>query len=180
MADEIVGFEDRCVGCLLSCMFGDALGAPVEGLRKEDIKKTFGRVTQFLHGPHMGVMKLSDDRYCCYTDDTNTILALATSLVERNGLDPAHAAKQYAIFWKTNVPSRECPPSAKRVMQAVLDGADLSTVGFINFKDGSFANGGAMRIAPIGLAFRNATPSQMLVAVQQAIISSHTHPEAVD
>jgi len=38
----------------------------------------------------MGVRKLGM-RYGMYTDDTQTALALATSLVENQALDPCHA-----------------------------------------------------------------------------------------
>jgi ADP-ribosylglycohydrolase len=37
----------------------------------------------------MGVRKLGL-RYGMYTDDTQTTLALATSIVEKQGLDPGH------------------------------------------------------------------------------------------
>ena len=45
------------------------------------------------------------------------------------------------------------------------------------FEGGSFANGGAMRISPLAVAFRNAPPQQLRFAVREAICSSHAHPE---
>jgi hypothetical protein len=48
------------------------------------------------------------------------------------------------------------------------------------FATGSFANGGAMRICPLGIAFRNATATEMYAAVEEAVMSTHVHPEAVD
>ena len=65
-------------------------------------------------------------------------------------------------------------------MAAVAGGADIRTVGRLAFPSGSFANGGAMRIAPIGVAFRNAGDQELRVAVENAIVSSHRHPEAID
>lgn len=53
-------------------------------------------------------------------------------------------------------------------------------VGRLAFPDGSYANGAAMRIAPVGVAFRNATNADLRLAVRSAVISSHVHPEAVD
>ena len=38
----------------------------------------------------------------------------------------------------------------------------------------------SIQIAPVGLAFRNATDEELYAAVQWAIISSHVHPEAID
>jgi len=62
----------------------------------------------------------------------------------------------------------------------VLKGEDVMKTGTKIFPEGSFANGGAMRISPIGIAFRNATDNERHEAVRLAIISSHVHPQAVD
>jgi hypothetical protein len=35
-----------------------------------------------------------------YTDDTNSALALAASIVENKGVDSGHAAHNYAKFWR--------------------------------------------------------------------------------
>ena len=55
-----------------------------------------------------------------YTDDTNSTLALATSIVEKKGLDAQHAALSYATFWKQISPLRGYPGSAQQVMNMVL------------------------------------------------------------
>lgn len=47
-----------------------------------------------------------------YSDDGNSCIALAESLVECKGLDGPHAAMSYAKAWQT-VPTRGYPPSAK-------------------------------------------------------------------
>ncbi len=63
----------------------------------------------------------------------------------------------------------------------MLEGkTDYRECGRIAFPDGSFANGGAMRIVPIALAFRHASDEQLYEAVRMAIISSHVHPEGID
>merc|ERR1712176_1709598 len=49
-----------------------------------------------------------------------------------------------------------------------------------DFAGGSFANGGAMRIWPLGIAFRHAPALEMRRAVEESIRSSHVHEEAVD
>jgi poly(ADP-ribose) glycohydrolase ARH3 len=63
----------------------------------------------------------------------------------------------------------------------VLEGTiDYRECGRVVFPVGSFANGGAMRIAPIPLTFRHASDEQLYEAVRMAIISSHVHPEGID
>lgn len=43
---------------------------------------------------------------------------------------------------------------AARALTAIKSGADPTTTGTASNPAGSFANGGAMRIAPLGLAYR--------------------------
>lgn len=118
-----------------------------------------------------------------YTDDTNTCLALASSIVDVGGVDAAHAARRYADFWRSGDAVRGYPPSAKGVMQHTLDGKGVETTGLpplFPFPGGSFANGGGMRISPLSIAYRNADQPSLRVAVQAAILGSHRHPEAID
>lgn len=46
--------------------------------------------------------------------------------------------------------------------------------------DGSFGNGGAMRIAPVGLAYRHAPRAVLWNAVEAALLPTHVHPLAID
>eukprot|EP01125_Pyxidicula_operculata_P004483 TRINITY_DN1698_c0_g1_i1.p1 TRINITY_DN1698_c0_g1~~TRINITY_DN1698_c0_g1_i1.p1 ORF type:complete len:312 (+),score=33.46 TRINITY_DN1698_c0_g1_i1:253-1188(+) len=124
-------------------------------------------------------MRSSGLRFAMYTDDTNSTLALASSLLENNGLLPIHAAHQYGRFWQTGT-KRGYPSSAQDVMKRVLEGEDIEKTGTSSFPQGSYANGGAMRISPVGIAFRNADDETLHEAVRLAIISSHVHPEAID
>jgi len=122
-------------------------------------------------------------RHGTYTDDTNTTLALASSLVECGQLDGAHAARRYAEFWRDSNPYRGYPDTAKQVMQRILDGVSYTETGvppYFPFADGSFANGGAMRISPLAVAYRHASPSDLRATVEQAVMSSHRHAEAID
>eukprot|EP01119_Soliformovum_irregulare_P022107 TRINITY_DN749_c0_g1_i7.p1 TRINITY_DN749_c0_g1~~TRINITY_DN749_c0_g1_i7.p1 ORF type:complete len:392 (-),score=96.82 TRINITY_DN749_c0_g1_i7:699-1874(-) len=172
--------SDRFVGCLIGGMVGDILGAAVEGWRIKEIADTYpDGLRDFVSCVHMGVEMLGK-RYGMYTDDTNSTLALAHSLVTNKGLDPGHAAKSYGEFYITTEPRRGYPNSAQAVMRAVLAGKDHRETGTMIFPNGSYANGGAMRISPIGLACRNATDDELYEMVRLAIISSHIHPDAID
>ena len=44
----------------------------------------------------------------------------------------------------------------------------------------SFGNGGAMRIAPVGLAYRHASDEVLHQAVSDALLCTHIHAEAID
>jgi len=171
--------EERSVGCILGVMIGDILGTPLEGKSRYHIATNYKSVCHnFTPGQHMGLYHLPP-RWGMYTDDTNATLALASSLVEWQGLLPIHSAHQYGRFWRSK-PVRGYPESAKDAMRAVLKGEDIEKTGRLSFPDGSYANGGVMRIAPIGIAFRNASEDELYEVVRMAIISSHVHPEAID
>ena len=77
-------------------------------------------------------------------------------------------------------PERGYPESAQLALAAVAAGADPLLTGRLAFPGGSFANGGAMRIAPLGIAFRRAGDAQLRFAVRCAVVSSHVHAQGVD
>jgi ADP-ribosylglycohydrolase len=172
---ELRSIEDKSVGCLLGCMFGDAIGAAVEGHLAKDIREEFPLgLTRYVPRSHMGVYQLGPRRGM-YTDDSQCMLALLSSLVSNKGLDPEDCAMSYALFFQ-HKPLRGYPRSAQMVFKGLLGGVSYTNTGRIAFKDGSYANGGCMRIHPVGVAFRNATNDELYEAVRLAIISSHVHP----
>jgi len=65
-------------------------------------------------------------------------------------------------------------------MGALQNGADYRKTGRIEFPNGSFGNGGAMRIAPVGLVYRNASDDVLRQTVEAALLCTHVHPEAID
>ena len=98
-------------------------------------------------------------------------LALATSLVECGRVDAAHVSAKYAEFYES---WRGYGGAAHRVMRLLQDGGDYRGTGRLQFPEGSFGNGGAMRIAPVGLAYRHATDDVLLEAVEDALV--YTRP----
>ncbi|MGA2256030.1 MAG: ADP-ribosylglycohydrolase family protein [Thermoguttaceae bacterium] len=166
--DKSIAHEDRCVGCLLGAACGDILGAAVEGSSAREIHELYGELRDFAE-PGRG--------YGCYTDDTQMTLALATSLVECGLVDAAHVSAKYAEFYEA---WRGYGGAAHRVMRLLADGGDYRGTGRLQFPEGSFGNGGAMRIAPVGLAYRHAGADDLAEAVEDAILCTHVHPEAID
>lgn len=121
-------------------------------------------------------------RRAMYTDDTNQALALAISILENNGVDADSVAQSYAKAFQRE-PYRGVPPSSKMVLGAILQGVAACKTGFppyFPFAAGSFANGGAMKISLLSIPYRNAQPHVLRTAVEQAILCTHRHPEAID
>ncbi len=163
-----VPHEDRCVGCLLGTACGDILGASVEGWSASEIRDTYGQIRDF---------EQSNRGFGCYTDDSQMSLALAASLVEHGRVDAELVSAKYAEYYE---PWRGYGGGAHVVMQALRKGLDYRATGRMQFPDGSFANGGAMRIAPVGLAYRHAKDDSLRQAVEAALLCTHVHPEAID
>lgn len=158
----------RFVGALLGTAYGDGLGAAVEGLAAGEIRSRYGEVRDFL--PGRGAIGR-------YTDDTQMTLALARSIVRRGGVDAADCSRSYAEHYQ---PERGYGRSAHAVLTALQEGADWRETGTMFFPEGSYGNGGAMRIAPVGLLYSNESPEWLREAVFDAIRCTHVHPEAVD
>jgi poly(ADP-ribose) glycohydrolase ARH3 len=163
-----IDHEQRCIGCLLGTACGDILGAGVEGWSAREISQRYRQLRDFLD---------TDRGLGRYTDDTQMTLALAASLVERGRIDAAHVSAKYAEFYEL---WRGYGGVAHRVLRALKDGADYRGTGRLGFPEGSFGNGGAMRIAPLGLAYRHASDEVLHSAVEDALLCTHVHPEAID
>jgi len=119
-----------------------------------------------------------------YTDDTNSCLAVGMSILDCRRADASHVAQTCAkLFLHDNESYRGCPPTAKRTLKLSLEGVPARETGLppnFPFPGGSFANGGAMRIAPVGIAYRNADATTLREAVSATICASHRHEEAID
>jgi len=161
-------FKEKCIGSLLGTAVGDILGAGIEGLSRKTIQQRYGEVRDFLD---------TGRGFGCYTDDTEMTLALTHSIIQNNGVDAEHCAGSYARFYN---PWRGYGAGAHAVMNALRQGADYRKTGYMVFKDGSFGNGGAMRIAPVGLVYHNKNDEPLKKAVFDAVQCTHTHPEGVD
>lgn len=161
-------FAERCVGSLLGTAFGDALGAAVEGMDGATIRERHGAVRDFLpSGGEAGR----------YTDDTQMTLALTHSLVRCGGVDGADCARSYAEFFEAE---RGYGRSASAVLEALRGGADYRQTGTMFFAEGSFGNGAAMRIAPLGLLFGPVDVDALRCGVFEAVRCTHVHPQAID
>ena len=150
--------QDKFRGALLGCFLGDAFGAGFEGM-------TPGRV-RF----HIGNLSKTFTRY--YTDDTDMTLALAESLIQCGQIDPEDVAKQFSL--RCDLTRRYAAGTINAVL-ALRAGLKWHEVARIVFENGSFGNGAAMRVSPIGLFYHQDLTTLQEAAVKQANIT-HVHP----
>ncbi|EFN53193.1 hypothetical protein CHLNCDRAFT_137020 [Chlorella variabilis] len=116
-----------------------------------------------------------------YTDDTQMTIALAKSLVRRGRCDPEDCTQAYVEQRRLVPVGHTYGRDAKNAFNALERGtADCRTSGRLARPDGSWGNGSVMRIAPVGLAYRNAPADVLRWAVADAVMCTHVHPEAAD
>ena len=161
-------FADRCAGAILGTAFGDALGAGVEGCSAAEIARDYGEVVDYLD------VRSGAGRY---TDDTQMMLATARSLVRMGKVDGADCAKACAEHFD---PERGYGRSANEILSALKNGADYTKTGTMLFSGGSYGNGAAMRIAPVGLFCGDMEPDLYRATVYDSVRATHDHDEAID
>jgi ADP-ribosylglycohydrolase len=112
-----------------------------------------------------------------WTDDTAMALALVTVLRAHGGVDQDALAAAFAATYRAE-PYRDYGPSMHRVLAAIADGEPWPEVTARQFGgQGSWGNGAAMRVAPLGAWFA-ADPAEAAAQASAQAAVTHAHPEA--
>lgn len=156
---------DRFRGLMVGTAVGDCLGRPVEGLRAVPdsyIDELIGRNTLLL-----------------YSDDTVLTMALAESLLACNGFSGEDMATRFAREWHAE-PQRGYGSNIVMVFGNVRRGMPWALAASRQFGgEGSYGNGGAMRVAPVALwAFPDLNETVRLARETARV--THTHPVGVE
>lgn len=159
---------DRFAGCLLGLAVGDALGGPYEGLTATDIFYQFGTAEQFIHNPS------GDTLY--YTDDTEMAIGVAETLIDCGRIEEARLCR---AFVENYHPDRGYGQGARKVLNAMAEEKNWKSVAETLFPGGSFGNGAAMRVAPVGLLFRD-NAADLWEQARLSALPTHVHPIGVE
>jgi poly(ADP-ribose) glycohydrolase ARH3 len=158
---------DRFRGCFLGLAIGDALGGRFEAQSAEHICSRCPTVTALIDYPQDEIW---------YTDDTQMAIGVAESLAKYGQIIEEHLCK---AFVDNYVPSRGYGRGARAVLDAMENGQDYRQVATKYFPGGSYGNGAAMRVAPVGLFFRDA-PEQLLEQARLSALPTHLHPLGIE
>ncbi|WP_329556994.1 ADP-ribosylglycohydrolase family protein [Streptomyces sp. NBC_00696] len=113
-----------------------------------------------------------------WTDDSAMAFVLFAHLTAHGEVQPGALAGEFAAEYERD-PNRGYGPSMHGILRRIGDGEDWQAVTTGQFGGhGSYGNGAAMRVAPLGAWFRD----DLKVAAEQARLSAlttHAHPEAV-
>jgi poly(ADP-ribose) glycohydrolase ARH3 len=150
--------QDKFRGAILGSFLGDAFGSGFEGMHPD--RAVF----------HLSNLSKRFSRQ--YTDDTDMTLALAESIIQSDKVDPQDIAKQFSLYCDL---ARGYAIGAIKSILALRAGMKWFEVARIVFENGSFGNGAAMRVSPVGLFYHHNLDDLQEAAIQQANIT-HIHP----
>jgi poly(ADP-ribose) glycohydrolase ARH3 len=104
------------------------------------------------------------------------MIGLAESLVECRGFSGAHMSKQFIENFDTE---RGYGPGTIRVLNNIKDGQRWNEAAAHLYGGGSYGNGAAMRIAPVGAMYFD-RPEMLKKVAEVTSRITHTHPLGVE
>lgn len=169
MVTDSIETEDRFIGSVLGVAIGDAMGMPFEGWSPDKIREHWKDKVFLPASPHRGLGPGQ------YTDDTHMTICHLKSLIDSGGLEPEDAARKF-LEWFDSGDLRGIGAATALSMKRLKQGRSWQKSG----ATGEYAagNGGAMRIAPVGLFYYNDI-SALKESVRQAVVITHDNTEAV-
>jgi poly(ADP-ribose) glycohydrolase ARH3 len=159
--------KERFEGCLLGLAVGDALGGQFEAQTSDSIRRRF---------PTAGSLITYPEEEIWYTDDTQMAIGVSEALIERGEIVEEILCR---AFVKNYLPSRGYGRGARAVLSAMEEGRDYRAVAEQHFPGGSFGNGAAMRVAPVGLLFRD-DRRRLWEQARLSAIPTHLHPLGIE
>ncbi|MFE3879370.1 ADP-ribosylglycohydrolase family protein [Kitasatospora sp. NPDC059146] len=112
-----------------------------------------------------------------WTDDTEMACSVYAAQRERGAIDTFDLTHAFA---RRHDFDRGYGPAANRLLRLVREGGDAGALAAELFDgQGSYGNGAAMRVAPLGAAYADDPAAVVRPAADTAVIT-HTHPQAVD
>jgi len=155
--------QDRFTGCMLGLALGDAVGGRYEGMTSSYIKRL---------APNIDALVPQKDIW--YTDDTQMAIGVAEVLIETGKIDPDSL---YQTFVQNYEPQRGYGRGARHVLEAGVD--RYKRIAETLFPGGSYGNGAAMRVAPIGLYFY-ANETEIARQAHAQSLPTHVHPLGIE
>ncbi len=155
-----IDLKSKFTGALIGTAVGDALGAPVEGWSMEQVRSVYGERKRW---------KMSYGRY---TDDTELMIGVAESLIRNKGFNGADMARTFVRNYDAK---RGYGPGSAGALKRIKEGESWDEASKKLFGgEGSYGNGAAMRIAPIGLFYYDNADALREIAYKSSQIT-HSH-----
>ncbi len=151
---------------LVGCAVGDALGVPFE-MKAPSHKSFDGWDGLFKDGGTFRKFNKAGE----WSDDTIASICLAESLLECKGFDVENAAEKYLTWYKSGE-FRGMGSSTSHALWRLKSGQSWKESGMVGDEFGG--NGTAMRVAPIGVYYRNNLEKLVESAIMDATITHNS------
>ena len=151
--------RSKFVGALIGTAVGDALGAPFQGRHRV----TFEEIEEVAEGL----------RVLTYTDDTHMMIGIAESLIRVRGFDGKDMMQTFIRNYELE-PYRGYGPGPPYIFRLVRSGEAWNQAAQKLYPGGSYGNGAAMRIAPVGVLCHD-NPSLLREIADESSQLTHTH-----
>jgi len=151
--------KSKFLGALVGTGIGDALGAPFEGcfrVSPEEIETVAER-----------------QEVLTYTDDTHMMIGVAESLLKNHGFDGEDMAHTFARNFELE-PYRGYGPGPPHIFQLIRAGVAWDEAGQRLYRGGSYGNGSAMRVAPVGVLYHD-NPAMLKEVADKSSQITHAH-----
>ena len=160
--------KDRFIGSMLGLAVGDALGSHFEGQATDWLRERFPTAETLVDRPPESPWH--------YTDDTQMAIGVAEALIDDGEIIEATLCEKFVANY---VPSRGYGRGARVILTAMEEGQDYKFLANDLFPGGSYGNGAAMRVAPIGLLFHD-NLDQVQRQARLSSLCTHTHPLGIE
>ena len=165
--------QDRFSGCLLGAMIGDVVGAAVEAETPQYICKKYPYIDDILKEDLIPDFA-QPWKFGCFTDDTQTIIAVAKWILNGN-LDGESLLQQFAANFDE---WRRYGPSMHKIITYIPHITNKNKLSTLVFPEGSFGNNAVVRIPAIALRFCK-NYDKLVQVTKISSLTTHSHRLAV-
>lgn len=165
---------DRYRGVLVGKAVGDALGATLEFMDRNEIRDRYGVHRDITGG---GWLNLPAGEV---TDDTQMALCIAESIADLGTFDPVDIASRFVGWYRSNPP--DIGNTTAMSLRALADGVPWDEAGYrthLEMRPRDASNGSIMRSAPAAMYSRGNAALNARTAADSSRIT-HANPLSVD
>ncbi len=112
------------------------------------------------------------------TDDTEMAIALTDVIERHHAVDQEDLARTFAARYARD-PRRGYGGGAAKLLRGINDGSAWRALAAVIFNGGSYGNGSAMRVAPLGAYFADQSDDVVIAQASLSARVTHAHPEGV-
>jgi ADP-ribosyl-[dinitrogen reductase] hydrolase len=164
--------QEQFAGCMLGLACGDALGATLEFLSREEIHARYGQLRDIVGG---GWLRLAPGEV---TDDTQMATCIAESIVATGTVDGDDIAHRF-VDWLHSDP-KDIGTTTRRALMYLDRGLSWQEAGERTYREAGgqgIGNAGVMRCAPVGL-FRSNDLDRLIADTRLSSAITHADPLA--